>query len=155
MIISAHVGAGAFVGLVARRPLPALVAGFVSHLVLDVIPHWGAPPGEDWIPVAKKDGVAGLAAIGLLTAAAGPERALAVAAGMVGASLPDTDKVGVYFLGRSPWPAAFDRFHSWIQTERPHLLPRDVAIAAGLIGSGALVLRGLAGGRLDRVVRMF
>jgi hypothetical protein len=140
MIISAHVGAGALVGLVAGRPLPAIAAGFASHLVMDVVPHWGAAPGEDWIPVAKKDGIAGLAAMGLLTAVAGPERALAVGAGMVGACLPDTDKLGVYFVGRSPWPAAFDRFHGWIQTESPHLLPRDVAIAAGLIGAGAAVL---------------
>ena len=147
MIISSHVGAGAFVGMAIRRPLPALAVGFVSHLVMDALPHWGTGPNTEpeWIPVARRDGVAGLAAMALLTAAAPANRRVAVLAGMVGACLPDTDKVGRYFVGRSPWPSRFDRFHEAIQNEARHRLPREVATAATLTALGLLSLRLMAG----------
>ncbi|AEH08120.1 MULTISPECIES: hypothetical protein [Protofrankia] len=132
MIISAHVGAGALIGTALRRPLPAFAAGFVSHLAMDMVPHWGAGPGRSWVPVARRDGVAGLVAMGILTAAAPPGRRLALLAGMSGACLPDTDKIGIYFVGRSPWPRRFDRFHGRIQRESTDLLPRDVLVAAAL-----------------------
>lgn len=146
MIISSHVGAGAFVGMAVPRLGPALAAGFLSHLVMDALPHWGTGPGteSEWLPIARKDGVAGLAAMALLTAAAPADRRIGVLAGMVGACLPDTDKVGRYFVGSSPWPARFDRFHEAIQNEARHRLPREVATAAALTAAGTLVLRLLA-----------
>jgi hypothetical protein len=134
MIISSHVPAGAVVGLAARRPVAALAAGFVSHLVMDAMPHWGTGPGTEpeWMPIARKDGVAGLATIAVLAASAPRHRRLAVLAGITGACLPDTDKVGRYFVGRSPWPSRFDRFHEAIQNESRHRLPREIATAATL-----------------------
>ncbi|MCK9926678.1 hypothetical protein MXD62_05750 [Frankia sp. Mgl5] len=146
MIISSHVGAGAFVGMAVPRLGPALAAGFLSHLVMDALPHWGTGPGteSEWLPIARKDGVAGLAAMALLTAAAPADRRIGVLAGMVGACLPDTDKVGRYFVGSSPWPARFDRFHEAIQNEARHRLPREVATAAALTAAGTLALRLLA-----------
>ena len=42
----------------------------------------------------------------------------AVAAGIAGACLIDMDKPGRHFVGRSPFPAAVDRFHGRIQNER-------------------------------------
>jgi hypothetical protein len=132
-----------------RRPLPALAAGFVSHLVMDALPHWGTGPGTEpeWLPVARKDGVAGLAAMALLTAAAPAGRRLAVLAGMTGACLPDIDKVGRYFVGRSPWPAPFDRFHEAIQNEARDRLPLEVATAVTLTALGTILLRLLPEGR--------
>ncbi|WP_018639031.1 hypothetical protein [Parafrankia elaeagni] len=146
MIISSHVGAGAFVGMAARKPGPALALGFLSHLVMDAMPHWGTGPGTEpeWLPIARRDGVAGLAEMALLTAVAPADRRVGVFAGMVGACLPDTDKVGRYFVGSSPWPARFDRFHEAIQNEARHRLPREVATAAALTVAGALTLRLLA-----------
>nr|MDT0665153.1 hypothetical protein [Micromonospora sp. DSM 115978] len=143
MIISSHVPAGAFVGLAVRRPLPALAAGFASHLIMDAMPHWGTGPNTEpeWLPIARKDGVAGLAAIAALTLAAPAEQRLAVLAGMTGACLPDTDKVGRYFVGRSPWPSRFDRFHESIQNEARHRLPREVLTAAVLTVAGIATLR--------------
>jgi hypothetical protein len=110
---------------------------------MDALPHWGTGPNTEpeWLPVARKDGVAGLAAMALLTAAAPAGRRLSVLAGMTGACLPDTDKVGRYFVGRSPWPAHFDRFHEAIQNEARHRLPREVATAAVLTAVGTLLLR--------------
>lgn len=143
MIISSHVPAGAVVGIAARRPLAALLAGFVSHLVMDALPHWGTGPGTEpeWMPIARKDGVAGLAAIALLAASAPREQRLAVLAGITGACLPDTDKIGRYFVGRSPWPSRFDRFHEAIQNEARHRLPREVATAAALTIMSTALLR--------------
>ncbi|MEX5632910.1 hypothetical protein [Parafrankia sp. FMc2] len=146
MIISSHVGAGAFVGMATRKPGAALALGFLSHLVMDAMPHWGTGPGTEpeWLPIARKDGVAGLAEMALLTAMAPADRRVGVFAGMVGACLPDTDKVGRYFVGSSPWPARFDRFHEAIQNEARHRLPREVATAAALTVAGTLTLRLLA-----------
>jgi hypothetical protein len=142
VIISSHVPAGAFVGLAARRPLAALLAGFASHLIMDAMPHWGTGPNteHEWLPIARRDGVAGLAAIALLAASAPPERRLAVVAGMTGACLPDTDKVGRYFVGRSPWPSRFDRFHESIQNEARHRLPVEVGTAVALTAAGTALL---------------
>ncbi len=41
MFITDHAIAGAAIGLVARRLVPAFVAGMASHLVMDVCLHWG------------------------------------------------------------------------------------------------------------------
>ncbi|CAO5226973.1 hypothetical protein [Frankia sp. AgKG'84/4] len=146
MIISSHVPAGAFVGMAVRSPTAALAAGFVSHLVMDAMPHWGTGPNteSEWLPIARRDGVAGLAAIALLAASAPADRRLAVLAGMTGACLPDTDKVGRYFVGSSPWPSRFDRFHERIQNETRDRLPREIATAATLIAAGVFFLRRLA-----------
>jgi hypothetical protein len=143
MIISSHVGAGAFVGMVIRQPGTALAAGFLSHLVMDALPHWGLGPNteDEWLPIAKVDGIAGLSAMALLTASAPPEARLAVLAGMTGACLPDTDKVGRFFFGRSPWPTRFDRFHEKIQNEARDRLPREVATALALTALGTAALR--------------
>ncbi|THJ74109.1 hypothetical protein [Candidatus Frankia alpina] len=146
MIISSHVGAGAFVGMAIRHPVPALAAGFLSHLAMDALPHWGTGPNteSEWLPIARRDGVAVLAAMALLTASAPAGRRLAVLAGMTGACLPDTDKVGRYFVGSSPWPNRFDRFHEKIQNEARHRLPREVATAAALTVAGTVLLRRLS-----------
>jgi len=143
MIISSHVGAGAFVGMAIRRPGTALAAGFLSHLVMDAMPHWGLGPNteSEWMPIAKVDGVAGLSAMALLTASAPADVRLAVLAGMTGACLPDTDKVGRFFFGHSPWPSTFDRFHEKIQNEARHRLPREVATALALTVVGTTALR--------------
>ncbi len=150
MIISAHVGAGALIGTALRRPLPAFAVGFASHLAMDMLPHWGTGPGLGWIPVARRDGIAGLAAMGVLTAAAPPGRRLALLAGMSGACLPDTDKIGIYFVGRSPWPRRFDRFHGRIQRESADLLPRDVLVAAALSATAVGLLQLLGRSRPAR-----
>ncbi|MGF7233429.1 MAG: hypothetical protein ACQSGP_00505 [Frankia sp.] len=141
MIISSHVGAGALVGTAVRQPVPAFLLGFASHLAMDALPHWGLPPGGNWLPVARRDGVAGLVEIGLITAAAPTDRRIAVLAGMIGACLPDTDKLGTYFFKRNPWPEPFNRFHARIQRESAHRLPREVLTAATL-GAVALAILG-------------
>lgn len=144
MLISTHVLSGAMVGRVLGRPGAALLTGVASHLALDRLPHWGQ--GGGWPPadmddatyrIAVLDGLIGLALIAAALRVAAPGQRPQVLAGIVGACLPDLDKPGRRFLGRSPWPERFDRFHVCLQVgvESPHRLRQDVLVAAaGAVG---------------------
>ena len=142
MLVTNHVLAGAAIGAVVERPLPALALGVASHLAMDRIPHWGLAHDDRhrdpmtnprFLRIAYRDGFAGLAA---MTAAVGLARGrrLPVLAGMVGAALLDLDKPGKHFVGASPFPAAVDRFHAEIQAgrEHEHRMGQELAVAAGL-----------------------
>src|SRR5581483_11627399 len=106
VLVTNHVLAGAAIGAVVERPLPALALGVVSHVAMDSVPHCGLAHG----------------------------RRLPVLAGMVGAALLDLDKPGRYFVGLSPFPAAVDRFHARIQEgrEHDHRMGQEFAVATGL-----------------------
>ena len=148
MLVTNHVLAGAAIGALVKRPLPALAAGVVSHLAMDAIPHWGLAhedgQGEvirnpKFLRIAYRDGFAGLAAMGAAFGLARGRR-LPVLAGMVGAALLDLDKPGKHFVGVSPFPKVVDRFHADIQQgrEHEHKMGQELAVAAGL---AALVAR--------------
>jgi hypothetical protein len=131
VFITNHVLAGALIGNVLS-PVPAVAAGFASHLVMDNLPHYGFGGGPLYLPTARKDGLLGLAGIAFCTALTPAARRPAMLAGIFGACLPDTDKLGDHFVGRSPWPAGFDRFHQRIQREAPNRFPIEVLTATGL-----------------------
>jgi hypothetical protein len=139
MFISNHVLAGAVIGT-RLPPGRALIAGFASHLAMDNLPHWGVP-GPLPLTAAKRDGVLGLALLGACAALADKEHRLSVLAGMFGACLPDTDKLGEHFAGQSPWPARFDDFHKWLQRESPHRIPHEVLAGVGLATLAVTLLR--------------
>jgi hypothetical protein len=146
VLITNHVLAGAAIGAVLhRRPALAFAAGVASHLAMDSLPHWGLPRVPDshaqFLEVAKRDGLAGLAGIGLL---AGPARGIrsGVLAGIAGATLLDVDKPARHFFDHNPVPAPIQGFHERIQREAPHRMRAEIMIAAGLLGlSGLLVAR--------------
>lgn len=151
MLISTHVLSGALLGRALGRPLPALVLGVGSHVVLDRVPHWGVATGwppvdldEETMRVAVTDGLVGLGLIALLLRVTPHRRRPEVLAGIVGACAPDLDKPGRRFVGRSPWPEWFDRRHASMQVavEDPHRLPQDVAIAAVAAVATVRLLRG-------------
>lgn len=151
MLVTNHVLAGAAIGAMARRPLPALALGVASHVAMDVIPHWGfahglTQPEKDpyFLRIARRDGLAGLAAMGAAFGLARGRR-LPVLAGMVGAALLDTDKPARHFFGKSPFPQAVDRFHADIQRgrEHPHKMRQEFVVAASL----AVVVAALCTGR--------
>jgi hypothetical protein len=139
MLVTNHVLAGAAIGALTRRPAVALALGVASHLAMDVIPHWGLPHlvgrdrDEQFLHVARRDGLTGLAAMGAAFALARGRR-LPVLAGMVGAALLDLEKPALHFVGVSPFPAAVDRFHAEIQTgrEHGHKMGQEVVVAVGL-----------------------
>ena len=139
MFITNHVLAGAAIGS-RLPPGKALIAGFASHLAMDNLPHWGVT-GPLPLAVAKRDGVIGLANLAACAALANREQRLSVLAGMFGACLPDTDKIGEHFAGRSPWPGRFDEFHKWLQREAPHRVPHEVLAGIGLAALAVTLMR--------------
>jgi hypothetical protein len=60
---------------------------------------------------------------------------------MAGAALPDLDKPVKLVFGRSPFPAAFDRFHMRIQDEAAHRLHIELLAAAALAPAALIALR--------------
>jgi hypothetical protein len=148
VLLTNHVLSGALIGVLARRPLPAFAAGVASHFVLDAVPHWG-----DWgsqrrfLRVAVPDGLVSLAVMGALTAASPPGRRAAVLAGMTGAALPDADKPAKLWFGRSPFPAAVDRFHNRIQDESFRRAPVELAAASAFAAAAFAAFRRARAGR--------
>jgi hypothetical protein len=144
MLVTNHVAAGAAIGaLLYRRPALAFAAGVASHLAMDCLPHWGLPrepeSHEPFLEVAKRDGLAGLAAIALL---AGPAQGLraGVLAGIAGATVLDVDKPARHFFGHNPVPARVQDFHERIQREAPHRMRNEIAIAVGLMSLSRLLV---------------
>ena len=151
MLVTNHVLAGAAIGALVERPLPALALGIASHVAMDSVPHWGLAHedrGDDpmksprFLRVAYRDGFAGLAAMGVAFGLARGRR-LPVLAGMVGAALLDLDKPSKHFFGFSPFPKPVDQFHADIQDgrEHPHRMGQEFAIAAGLTAVGVALCR--------------
>ena len=151
MLVTNHVLAGAAIGALVKRPVPALALGVVSHIAMDRIPHWGLPHDNHqgdpmknprFLRVAYRDGFAGLAAMGAAFGLARGRR-LPVLAGMVGGALLDLDKPGKHFVGMSPFPRAVDQFHADIQEgrEHDHKMGQELAVAAGLAALAALLMR--------------
>ncbi|HYZ55701.1 MAG TPA: hypothetical protein VE733_19675 [Streptosporangiaceae bacterium] len=137
-----HVLSGALIGAAARRPVPAFLLGVGSHFVLDAVPHWGKwRDRRHFLRTAVPDGLIGLAAMAAFTAAAPRDRRAAVAAGMVGAALPDIDKPSRIWFGFSPWPAAVDDFHRRIQDEAPGRFMNEVISGTLFAWSAVLLLR--------------
>jgi len=144
MLVTNHVLAGAAIGAVLhRRPALAFAAGVASHVAMDCLPHWGLPRGpeshDQFLHVAKRDGLAGLAGIALL---AGPARGIrsGVLAGIAGATILDVDKPARHFFDANPVPAPIQEFHERIQREAPHRMRNELVVAAGLLGLSAFLV---------------
>lgn len=156
MLVTNHVLSGAVIGAAVRRPVPAFALGVASHFVLDSLPHWGKWESEkQFLRVAVTDGVAGLAAMGVVTRAvlrtpsAGHGRPVSrgalvasVVLGMAGAALPDMDKPAYFLLKRKLWPDVVNRFHGRIQDEAPHrFVSHELVAGAGFALSAAALIK--------------
>ena len=140
MLITNHVLSGAVIGALSGDPFSAAVRGFASHFVLDSMPHFGLPE-EHLMKVAVPDGLLGLAVIGVVARETPSHLRVRVLAGIFGACLPDMDKPGNQFLGRSPFPRWLDRTHAAIQPEASHRLPIEVACAGAFSAALTTLLR--------------
>ena len=119
VFITNHALAGAVIGSTVRRPALAFGLGVASHIGMDLVLHYGRE-GIDWddfVELARVDGTLGLAVCAGALAATPRGRRRRSRAGIAGACLIDMDKPGRHFVGRSPFPAAVDRFHGRIQNE--------------------------------------
>jgi hypothetical protein len=144
VFVTNHVLSGALIGrAVGPRPPMALLLGVGSHLVLDAVPHWGCDveePGgaELFLTMAKRDGLLGLATMGVATLLAGKTARRATVAAMVGAALLDLDKPIQHFFGWKIFPVFVRRIHSAVQRESQEGMPNE--IAAGVAMATADVL---------------
>jgi hypothetical protein len=142
MLATNHVLSGALIGALARRPALAFGAGVASHFVLDWVPHWGKWESRSrFLRVAVPDGLVSLAAMAAFTALAPTDRRAATAAGMAGALLPDMNKPASLWFGRSPFPAAVDRFHNRIQHEASGRAPLELVSAVAFAAAALITLR--------------
>ena len=139
MLITNHVLSGAVVGALTRDPVKSFARGFLSHFVLDALPHFGLDE-EHLMKVAVPDGLVGLATIGVVVRETPRHLLLPVLAGIAGACLPDMDKPGRQFFDRSPFPPWFDRVHAAIQPEASHRMPIELAAAAIFAGALSVLL---------------
>ena len=141
MLVTNHVLSGALIGLACPGPVSAFAAGVASHFVLDTVPHWGDVDFDEMVPVGVRDGLTGLAAMGLVLAATPRPRRARVLAGMSGAAFPDLDKPSILFFGRSPFPRRVDAFHAAIQRESRDRMPQELVVGAGLLGAALVAVR--------------
>lgn len=140
MLVTNHVLSGALIGARCPGPVSAFAAGVASHFVLDAVPHWGDVEWEEMVPVGVRDGLTGLAAMGLLWSRSPRSARLRVLAGMAGAAFPDLDKPYLLFFGRSPFPDRFDDFHLAIQRESRDRMPQELLVGGALLGLALVVL---------------
>jgi hypothetical protein len=141
VLVTNHVLSGAIIGALSPGPVSAFTAGVVSHFALDVVPHWGDVEFDEMVPIGVRDGLIGLAAMALVSRATPPGRRLRVLAGMSGAAFPDLDKPALLFFGQSPFPRAWDDFHSAIQRESQDRMTQEVVVGAGLLTAALVVIR--------------
>jgi hypothetical protein len=144
MFITNHVLSGALIGLVAPRcPGAVAVTAIGSHFVLDSVPHWGNPDVDQFRRVAIVDGLCGLTTMAIVMRATPKRSRVAVIAGMLGASFPDSDKPAKMFFGSSPFPEPIDAFHSRIQRESHRGIRTELRAALAMV----IAIRLLSWGR--------
>lgn len=136
MLVTNHVLAGALIGALVKRPVPAYLLGVASHFALDVVHHWGGVGREQFMRVAVRDGLTGLAVLGAIAALAPEEGRVAMLAGAAGGATPDLDKPYKELTGERLWPLPIARFHSGIQTESPEKMTQELVLMAA--GAAAL-----------------
>jgi hypothetical protein len=118
MLLLVHAAAGATLGAVARRPLPAFALGLASHFLIDAIPHWGISSDPViWLNVARLDGLLSLLLLAFLAWKVTPQVRVALLAGAFGSMLPDFDKLFLHILGFNPFPAWWESIHVGVQHE--------------------------------------
>ncbi len=145
MFVTNHVLSGVAIGRVLeQRPVTAFAVGVVSHLALDMVPHWGCKlrTVDDWqqfLRYAQRDGILGLAvALGALAAVDRKAR-LATFAAIAGATLLDADKPAMYFWRKNPFPRAVRRIHTWAQNESPEGMPNEILFGVSCALADAVI----------------
>ena len=143
VFVTNHALAGAAIGAVIRRPVPAFIAGAASHVLMDMTPHFGGLDmgSDEFLRLARIDGTIGLGVTAAVAATAPRAVRRGALVGLAGACLIDLDKPGRHFFGRSPFPPAVDRFHGQIQNEPPHGHWMEAATTAALVAAVAVAFR--------------
>ncbi len=121
MLIATHVAVGAVVAQNSPTAFWAFVLGFISHLLIDMIPHGDAHLYKEYKSGKKMkqalakvsfDALAAVMLVAWVFAYVPNVNATIVAWGLVGSVLPDL-LVGLCELYKHPWLEAFHRVHFW------------------------------------------
>lgn len=151
MFVTTHVLVGAVIGARTRSAAAAYGLGVLSHFVMDAVPHWG-PAGDhdEFMRVAVRDGLGGLAALTAVAALSPARSRRSVLAAALGAATPDLDKPFAELTRRQLWPRRVDQFHRMIQRETPRRMRQELATlaVAALIAAAVIPI-----GRPSRGVR--
>ena len=132
MFVTNHVLSGVVIGrFLRRRPVTAFVVGVGSHLVLDMVPHWGcdfrtAENRKLFLRYARRDGLLGLLVMACAAGAVDRGARKATIAAMAGAALLDADKPMMFYFGRNPFPRVVRKIHGRAQNESPEGLPNEI-----------------------------
>jgi hypothetical protein len=143
VFVTTHALAGAAIGAVVRRPVPAFAIGVMSHVLMDMTRHFGGldMASDEFLRLARIDGTIGLGVTAAVAATAPPSVRRSTLFGLAGACLIDLDKPARHFFGRSPFPPAVDRFHGNIQNEGPHGRLTEAATTAALVAAVVAAFR--------------
>jgi len=140
MILSAHAVAGATLAtFTPDKPLVGFTIGFLSHFVLDAIPHWdyfhslesiksdGVDPMKDDMVLDRRflrdilkisaDGMVGLILSYLLLGVYMKNSLLIIMCGAVGGMTPDALQF-VYMKWKHEPLVSLRKFHLWIHAEK-------------------------------------
>ncbi len=118
MIALNHVLTGTAIGLASRQPLIVAPLAFLSHFVIDAVPHFDhygfAKPGSKrfWV-IWSIDAIACIGTLAFLCFSR-PEYIAGILVGGVSAELPDA-LWAYYFMRKTPPKHWFFDFHNWIQ----------------------------------------
>ena len=156
MLLCEAVGGGVAALFFKYDPLAAFAAGFMSHFVLDAVPHWhyhmrsirrnGNPMDNYWIFDATFlrdlffigiDAGAGIVLTLCAAYALPPDQQLAIVFGAIGGIMPDALQL-LYSMFRNSPLRHLQRFHVWVHQGR-HL--NDQLLLG--IGSQLFILAGL------------
>ena len=134
MILITHAIAGAALAATQKNPLMALITGFLSHFVLDIVPHWEYridalqkdPLSREAIPSYRKiaiDGLLGAAVPVAVFVLWNGANFWLIFSGLVGGLLPDALQGAHLFFPKNKPLAALYRFHHSIQQATAKLRP--------------------------------
>lgn len=120
MTMSTHVAVGAAIGLAVNQPITGFALGFISHFLLDIIPHGDTKLSETHLSKDKSSlgaytyvALDNVIAIYLLLTAinlVNKEYIWALSMGVAGSILPDV-LVGIYEASKKKIAKGFYRMH--------------------------------------------
>jgi hypothetical protein len=119
MFLTIHAASGALIGLNTPHPFLAFVLSFISHFVLDLVPH-----GDETIGENLKKGTLTIKHLGIATSDIfltilttlfiiflnSSSNPISVALGIIGGLLPDLIQM-LYLYSRHPWFKNFSDLH--------------------------------------------
>jgi hypothetical protein len=140
MFLATHADAGAIIGRAAPDPVTAFLGGFLSHFLMDMVPHGDANLYESYQSKQKvKTALAYVTLDAVLTVylilgireTHRFDDGMNVSAGIVGGLLPDL-VIGFYNLFKPKWLDWFHDlhffFHNYVVDRK-----RDIAFASGVV----------------------